>query len=33
MLQFGGLKEPLLADDLFLAKVAKEYSMGILTKV
>jgi hypothetical protein len=33
MLQFGGLNEHLLTDELFLTKVVMEYSMGILTKV
>ncbi|XAR60355.1 hypothetical protein NMG60_11033698 [Bertholletia excelsa] len=32
MLQFGGFKERLLADDLFLAKVAMECGVGIFTK-
>ena len=33
LLQFGGFKERLLADDLFLAKVAMECGVGIFTKV
>ncbi|CAL9145612.1 unnamed protein product [Musa hybrid cultivar] len=33
LLQFGGFKERLLADDLFLAKVAIECGVGIFTKV
>jgi hypothetical protein len=33
LLQFGGFKERLLADDLFLAKVAMECGIGIFTKV
>eukprot|EP01018_Ginkgo_biloba_P006176 Gb_04855 [translate_table: standard] len=32
LLQFGGFKERLLADDLFLAKVAMECGVGIFTK-
>ncbi|XP_077218416.1 protein RETICULATA-RELATED 4, chloroplastic-like [Tasmannia lanceolata] len=32
LLQFGGFKERLLADDLFLAKVAIECGVGIFTK-
>ncbi|KAL6966529.1 Protein RETICULATA-RELATED 4, chloroplastic [Sarracenia purpurea var. burkii] len=32
LLQFGGFKERLLADDLFFAKVAMECSVGIFTK-
>lgn len=33
LLRFGGFKERLLADDLFLAKVAMECGVGIFTKV
>lgn len=33
LLQFGGLKERLLGDDLFLTKVAIECGVGIFTKV
>ena len=33
LLQFGGFRERLLADDLFLAKVAMECGVGIFTKV
>lgn len=33
LLQFGGFKERLLGDDLFLAKVAMECGVGIFTKV
>lgn len=33
LLQFGGFKERLLADDLFLAKVSMECGVGIFTKV
>ncbi|KAH7676978.1 Protein RETICULATA-related protein [Dioscorea alata] len=33
LLQFGGFKERLLADDLFLAKVAMECGVGIFTKI
>jgi len=33
LLQFGGFKERLLADDLFLAKVAMECDVGVFTKV
>lgn len=33
LLGFGGFKERLLADDLFLAKVAMECGVGIFTKV
>ena len=33
LLNFGGFKERLLADDLFLAKVAMECFVGIFTKV
>ncbi|KAG6516698.1 hypothetical protein ZIOFF_027171 [Zingiber officinale] len=33
LLQFGGFKERLLADDLFLAKVAMECGVGVFTKV
>ncbi|KAM0045933.1 hypothetical protein Hdeb2414_s0009g00309811 [Helianthus debilis subsp. tardiflorus] len=32
LLQFGGFKERLLADDLFLAKVAMECGVGMFTK-
>ncbi|XP_022152568.1 protein RETICULATA-RELATED 4, chloroplastic-like [Momordica charantia] len=32
LLQFGGFKERLLADDLFMAKVAMECGVGIFTK-
>ncbi|VFQ71328.1 unnamed protein product [Cuscuta campestris] len=32
LLRFGGFKERLLADDLFLAKVAMEWGVGIFTK-
>ncbi|KAM0954167.1 hypothetical protein DsansV1_C01g0008101 [Dioscorea sansibarensis] len=32
LLQFGGFKERLLADDIFLAKVAMECGVGIFTK-
>ncbi|XP_042379612.1 protein RETICULATA-RELATED 4, chloroplastic-like [Zingiber officinale] len=32
LLQFGGFKERLLADDLFLAKVAMECGVGVFTK-
>lgn len=32
LLQFGGFKERLLADDLFFAKVAMECGVGIFTK-
>ncbi|KAG6520389.1 hypothetical protein ZIOFF_017438 [Zingiber officinale] len=33
LLQFGGFKERLLADDLFLAKLAMECGVGIFAKV
>lgn len=33
LLQFGGFKERLLADDLFLAKLAMECGVGMFTKV
>lgn len=33
LLQFGGFKERLLADDLFLAKVFMECGVGVFTKV
>jgi hypothetical protein len=33
LLQFGGFKERLLADDLFMTKVAIECGVGIFTKV
>lgn len=33
LLQFGGFKERLLADDLFLAKVGMECGVGVFTKV
>lgn len=33
LMQFGGFKERLLADDLFLAKVFMECGVGIFTKV
>lgn len=33
LMQFGGFKERLLADDLFLAKVVMECGVGIFTKV
>ena len=33
LLQFGGFKVRLLADDLFLAKVAMECGVGVLAKV
>lgn len=33
LLNFGGFKERLLADDLFLAKVAMECGVGVFTKV
>lgn len=33
LMQFGGFKERLLADDLFLAKVGIECGVGIFTKV
>ncbi|KAJ0038757.1 hypothetical protein Pint_23908 [Pistacia integerrima] len=33
LLQFGGFKERLLADDLFLTKVAIECGVGVFTKV
>ena len=33
LLNFGGFKERLLGDDLFLAKVAMECGVGIFTKV
>lgn len=33
LLQFGGFRERLLADDLFLAKIAMECGVGIFTKV
>lgn len=33
LLNFGGFKERLLADDLFLTKVAIECGVGIFTKV
>lgn len=33
LMQFGGFKERVLADDLFLAKVAMECGVGIFTKV
>ena len=33
LMQFGGFKERLLADDLFLAKMAMECGVGIFTKV
>jgi len=33
LLQFGGFKERLLADDLFLAKVGFECGVGVFTKV
>ncbi|KAG4129923.1 hypothetical protein ERO13_D09G109800v2 [Gossypium hirsutum] len=32
LMQFGGFKERLLADDLFLAKVAMECGVGVFTK-
>ncbi|KAG8370981.1 hypothetical protein BUALT_Bualt13G0039700 [Buddleja alternifolia] len=32
LMKFGGFKERLLADDLFLAKVAMECGVGIFTK-
>jgi hypothetical protein len=33
LLNFGGFKERLLADDLFLTKVGIECGVGIFTKV
>ena len=33
LLQFGGMKERLLADDLFMTKVAIEVGVGTITKV
>lgn len=33
LLNFGGFRERLLADDLFLAKVAMECGVGVFTKV
>lgn len=33
LLKFGGFRERLLADDLFLTKVAIECGVGIFTKV
>jgi hypothetical protein len=33
LMQFGGFKERLLADDLFLAKIFMECGVGIFTKV
>lgn len=33
LLSFGGFRERLLADDLFLAKVAMECGVGVFTKV
>ena len=33
LLQFGGFKERLLADDLFLAKLMMECGVGVITKV
>lgn len=33
LLNFGGFEERLLADDLFLAKVAIECGIGIFTKI
>lgn len=33
LMQFGGFKERLLADDLFLAKVLFECGVGVFTKV
>lgn len=33
LMKFGGFKERLLADDLFLAKVAMECGVGVFTKV
>ena len=33
LLNFGGFRERLLADDLFLTKVAIECGVGIFTKV
>ena len=33
LLGFDGFKERLLADDLFLTKIAIEYGVGIFTKV
>lgn len=33
LMQFGGFKERLLADDLFLAKVGMECGVGVFTKV
>lgn len=33
LLQFGGFKERLLADDLFLFKVFMECGVGVFTKV
>lgn len=33
LLQFTGFRERLLADDLFLAKVAMECGVGVFTKV
>lgn len=33
LLQFGGFKERLLADDLFLAKIFMECGVGVFTKV
>jgi hypothetical protein len=32
-MQFGGFRERLLADDLFMAKLAMECGVGIFTKV
>lgn len=33
LMKFGGFKERLLADDLFLAKIAMECGVGVFTKV
>lgn len=33
LMQLGGFKERLLADDLFLAKVVMECGVGVFTKV
>lgn len=33
LMQFGGFKERLLADDLFFAKVGMECGVGVFTKV
>jgi hypothetical protein len=33
LIQFGGFRERLLADDLFMAKLAMECGVGIFTKV